>query len=202
LAQQTLDRESSEKLQRVQAESNELVAGARLEFEEEGQSSLRRALWQLQVADDCMQTMRLRQEQEAEAMATCHTELAQLRQEASEENLSCRRLAAAVASSESEQRALVQKVHLLEGAQLDRESRESLEVIAEASRDRCEAEAILARMRVRGSDLGQRMNGAVAGGDEVRSPHWASGQREARSLRSPTRFSPSAQRQKSPQPSP
>lgn len=113
-AQQQSEREAATRLEKVEAKSKELCLRVRQEFAEEEESSLMRALLQLQVADDCMQTLRERHKQESDACAACRVELVQYQQQLAQETSAYSRLRLSLSHAESERDALSLKTQQLE----------------------------------------------------------------------------------------
>jgi len=147
---QTLKQEKEQaaaELQKARQSEEELVATLRQESEEENQSALMRAIWQLQVADDCVVSLQGRLQEESETYSAFHCELLSCRQELTEEATSSRRLAAALSASEQEQELLEKKVNTLESSLRGDESRCS--DMPETSRERQQALALIQRLRAR-----------------------------------------------------
>jgi len=108
------ERDAEAKVLKARESEEQLAAKIRSEHEEEHESAIMRAVWQLKVADDCVVSLQGRLEQEAEARTALQTELLASRQEFTEEVASSRRLALALSTSENEQHFLAQKVQVLE----------------------------------------------------------------------------------------
>eukprot|EP00933_Yihiella_yeosuensis_P043774 TRINITY_DN38729_c0_g1_i1.p1 TRINITY_DN38729_c0_g1~~TRINITY_DN38729_c0_g1_i1.p1 ORF type:complete len:560 (+),score=143.54 TRINITY_DN38729_c0_g1_i1:74-1753(+) len=142
LAQQHSELEEVKKLEKLQANAEDYFSKLKQEYEEDGQNSLTRALWQLQVADECILTMRQRNEQEADALVRCQAELSKAQLELAEESAACRCMALSASKCENEELALSKKVRSLEEA-LQNQSREHLDVLSQAARERQEVAALV-----------------------------------------------------------
>lgn len=160
LTHQQLEKEGAAKLQHVCERADEQLLRTKLEYEEEGQSSLMRAVWQLQVADDCIISLRKRQGQESEACAAYRDEVTQLSQESTSEAAACRRLEALLAGKETEQHALAETNQQLEN-KLKGETQHSLDLLAEASRERRQAAGLVDRLHSRHSDISLSLLGKL-----------------------------------------
>jgi hypothetical protein len=148
-AQQQSEREVETRLEKVEAKSEELCLRARQEFAEEEESSLMRALLQLQVADDCMQTLRERHKQESDACAACRAELVQFQQQLAQETSACSRLRLSLSHAESEHNALSLKTQQLEDS-IRSSAREGFELFTEAAKERRQTAAMVERFRTFG----------------------------------------------------
>lgn len=159
----------------MRVQSAERFALLRDELECESSESIRRAVWQLESADEAMASLRSREEWEAAACTAKDRELLDLRTQMAEECAASKRLAAELAAGADERKALQRRARALE-EELRLERTSSREVLASASRERQEAITMMERFRnstglvaeapVPGESGGGRSSRPVSGGED------------------------------------
>lgn len=134
------EHESQLRLQRLQADMDKRVAHVRHEFQEEGREAMLQAMLQLQMADDCMQSLHQRKLQEVSANESVRRELEDLRQQAHLETSVSQRLTSSLSESQVEQSTLLRKLRAAE-------EELQAERLARAASDRRQALALVELQR-------------------------------------------------------